>query len=195
MSPTAAPSPHRERATHAHDHGRCVPRRDSIVPREARSFGVTPCLISQVPVAERRCGPYNHRVTVSLLPGRRFAAALLLPLVIVAGVASSSEQLRCRMDGVVRSVCCCAHDAASPTTPTFQRAGCCDTVSHATEPSPSVEQRTIHVELPVLLAVVSQPPSVAAVLRLEQPPCALAETSTRSTTGPPLFLLHRALLI
>lgn len=127
---------------------------------------------------------------------RRLATALLLPLVIVAGIASSSDLLRCRMDGVTRSACCCPHDVSAANTLAFQKPSCCDGVKTVVDAASPAEQRQTqqHVTHPVMFAVAV---STAAIARPRDRvvPRARLHDGPRTTTGPPLFIRHRALLI
>lgn len=141
-------------------------------------------------LADQRAPHYGFPV-MRARSAKHFATALLLPVALLAGVASSADLLVCRMDGVVRS-CCCRHEAANANAPVLERAGCCEAL-HIEQPAPSVEQRSIHsapLAAPAIALLAPPLPLTSAT-----PAAPLLQRQSRGTTGPPLFLLHRALLI
>ncbi len=89
---------------------------------------------------------------------RRTAAALvMLPLLLLAGVAQASVRYHCRMDGQTRSTCCCGEpERQTPhSAPTIQRTSCCDTevraniASAPATQSPDTRDGAVAATLPV----------------------------------------------
>jgi hypothetical protein len=127
---------------------------------------------------------------------RPLAAALALPLALFAAFASQSGLLRCQMDGIVRGACCCPHKtSAAATTPALERDGCCEALSFEAEALPTLERRASHSAQPVLVAMPAPGTRFEAPWRRRPPATPFVEADERDAAGPPLFLLHRALLI
>ncbi len=88
------------------------------------------------------------------------AALVMLPMLLLAGVAQASVLYRCRMDGQTRKTCCCdeAKQQLPPSGPTIRRSSCCDT-----------EVRTHVASAPATQNGETRAAAVAATLPVEAP--------------------------
>jgi hypothetical protein len=136
---------------------------------------------------------------------RRITAAMLLPLVVLVGLATAHASFRCARDRVLRSACCCAklhgHDAArapAPATPLMKAACCCTILAPAQVEAPAAQVQVpdassgAAVAAP-LLALVSTvaPPAAPAVTRAPLPREPFAPPRTTAS----LFAQRIALLV
>jgi hypothetical protein len=123
-----------------------------------------------------------------------FALMVLLPSIAFGG---RSEYL-CRLDGKVRSSCCCAPAAQKhvPSGPTSIRGACCCTIVEAAparaQAAAENQAAGARSHIPVLVASVSSTPAALVTASAVAP-------LRRSLTPPPcpesLFVRHCALLL
>lgn len=127
--------------------------------------------------------------------GRRFAAALLLPFLLLSGAAQGGQFFRCRFDEVVRLSCCCRGEKgiAPEATSIAKPDGCCDvhSVSFDRAPSepPRFQKATVTAAQPALCAE----PAIA--LAVARPSCPSVMWLAPPRGGAPLVLLNCSLLI
>jgi hypothetical protein len=123
---------------------------------------------------------------------RQIAAFLMLPILLLAGMAQAGVLFRCRMDGEARKTCCCPKRAAEqPEMPTLSRGYCCDTEATARAEQPpavqSAEERAAIAAIatpfdaPIVLVVppepLRRPPAVAQAPPPIQQPILLQKSS------------------
>lgn len=132
---------------------------------------------------------YAHGVTAL-----RSLTALLLAL-FVAGAGVQDSVLMCRTLNTTHRSCCCKHSVRLPAQgDELARAPCCDAAAPATTAIPPSTRAgaDFHLAAPVRTLV----PMLAATLILSDPaPTPASAASTALTTGPPLHLKKRVLLI
>jgi hypothetical protein len=134
------------------------------------------------------------------LTSRRFTIwqklVALAPLLFVAVYLPGEMMLRCRIDGLLRPMCCCSHEAQSQDTgPVAKAQDCCD-------------QEMTGGERPVVEAaasagldahwVTAAAVSVSALsLKLGSPdrPVRIWQAQGPPRDGPPLVLVKHAFLI
>jgi hypothetical protein len=126
---------------------------------------------------------------------RRIAAAVLVPLLLVAGVANAAALYRCRMDGMTRQSCCCPTDeqpAAASQEQTVSNQNCCAVQVAPRQQTPtSTAPRTTDASASFGAVVV---PSV--FLALVRPSVLrLAKTARAPGLGPPLIAIKSSRLI
>lgn len=125
-------------------------------------------------------------------------AALVLPLVVIVGFQSAWAAYACRVDGRVRSECCCKppekdRDQRAPAdgAPRMAPQGCCDvTIREPSEP-PVIRETdgAAFASIPVVVPAIA---SVIAPRRIER--AASIATMARPPPRIPLFLDKQALL-
>ena len=121
---------------------------------------------------------------------RRITAAMLLPLVVLVGLATAHASFRCARDRVLRSACCCpklhGHDAArapAPAVPQLKAACCCTVLAPAPvePPAAQVQARDASDE-----AAAALPPVVAFTLAAPPAPPVLTQAPVwREPFAPP----------
>lgn len=122
---------------------------------------------------------------------RRIGAGTLVSALLVGAVVQAATLYRCRMDGIVRSSCCCPPDDATEALQTLKDASCCDIqhvrpVQAPTATSPRQEEA---LSSPVVIGL----PLVAL---LPAPKVALlSPTEAHSRVGPPILELKSSRLI
>ena len=98
---------------------------------------------------------------------RLVLAALLVPLVLLIGLRSAWALYSCRIDGVVRTACCChgkhEHKRPASNESRVTAASCCDVTVQAPAAAPDVRDATRASQLPPPAAL--SPAPVAAVAR------------------------------
>jgi hypothetical protein len=129
--------------------------------------------------------------------GRRIAAAVLVPLLLMAGVASAAARYRCRMDGTVRRNCCCpdedtkADQAAPDQGQTFAPQGCCAMERLPREQAPASTAPRLSADALVALAVLL-PAAPQALVPARRD--TLGATERDRGVGPPLIALKSSRL-
>jgi hypothetical protein len=129
---------------------------------------------------------------------RRLAAAVILPLMLLASVAQAGVLYRCRVDGKTRHACCCPakHQAERPAPigPAARRAPCCDTAAGASVSLDPVVTAPDASDLTALVsAAVVVSPIVLPAPPVAEPPSPRANAPPR--LGPPLLLVKSSRLI
>ena len=133
-------------------------------------------------VTSRRFSPWQKAVAL--------APALLL-LVYLPG----QMMLRCRIDGLLRSVCCCSHANQESSGPVVKAQDCCDQeVAQAQRPkAEAASSPTSHLAPIAALAVV------ATAVPLVVPPAKRFDRAAQrhgpAREGPPIVLLKQSFLI
>ncbi len=153
-------------------------RASALVPPRARSA-----------LAASHASPYAHGVTAL-----RSLTALLLAL-FVAGAGVQDSVLTCRTLNTTHRSCCCKHSVRLPALgDELARAPCCDAAAHATTAIPPSTRAGADFQLaPPARTLV--PLLAAMVLQGEPAPTPARAASTALTTGPPLHLKKRVLLL
>ena len=146
-------------------------------------------------VARRHQPP--HTALVTFPRSRRIIlAALLVPLSMIVGLRSAWALYACRVDGVVRSSCCCeAHHGqkkhADSTLPTVKASSCCDVTVQAPSSAPQArDSERADVKAPLMIAA-------AASTEARARPIARAVSIDRPVARPPpvaTFLLKQSFL-
>ena len=122
--------------------------------------------------------------------------AALAPALLLLVCLPAQMMLRCRMDGLLRTACCCAQqEKEQPAGPTIEAQDCCDRVSASSDRPAADVARPATPDL--------APTSVLAVVI--DTAALLAPASDRfdravqrygpAREGPPLVLLKHAFLI
>jgi hypothetical protein len=125
-----------------------------------------------------------------LTPWHRLLA--VAPVLLIMASMPGQVLLRCRMDGQLRTACCCPPvDAESaPSVPVMAAADCCarETATHQ-RPAVTLAPADAVLPAPALDVVLLAPPPIARALahdlRQVQP----------ARAGPPLLLQKQAFLI
>lgn len=119
-----------------------------------------------------------------------------MPLVLLVGLRSAWALYTCRIDGVVRSACCCgkAHAPApgpGPSDTRIRAASCCAISVHAPTKPPEAQAppRADDHAAPAVIAIAPAPV-------LAPPIVIVARADRRSARPPPLasFVLKQAFL-
>ncbi len=130
----------------------------------------------------------------------RFAAiGVALVLVFATGAARSISYL-CRMDGQLRSACCCKASKAAKQSdqPTVRRGSqCCEVrVSEASQPPAATHDDLQQERLPTLLAWGTLPYSLHVPRPTDRDVRpALGARAPPRAIGPPIFILNCSYLI
>lgn len=117
------------------------------------------------------------------------------PLLLLAVSVPGQVLLRCQMDGLVRSSCCCPPDKGPPSSiPVLKTQGCCDREVTVNEPAAAERGRLSAADF-----------VAAAILSLSDPTALVADDSGRATSrssshgppreGPSIVLLKQSFLI
>ena len=132
-------------------------------------------------------------------PRRQIVTALLLPFFAVAALgATNGALLLCEMQGFTQA-CCCKHETVATTNcAALSRASCCQSADTVSASLPSIEHRQLsQLQLPLTTLIGERARSSESGHRLVAVArnVPVVDVAPRSTTGPPLFIKHRALLI
>ena len=131
---------------------------------------------------------------------RRFSAwqkvVALAPLLLLAVYLPGQMMMRCRIDGLLRPVCCCPHDTepAQQRGPIVKAQDCCDREMSSSDRS-AVEVTQRDAEL--LAAPVSFPavlPSGSLLVEIDRA-ALTCHVHRPPRGGPPVVLLKHAFLI
>jgi hypothetical protein len=132
---------------------------------------------------------------------RRFSrwqqAAALAPALLLLVYLPAQVMLRCRIDGLLRSECCCPQPTEEKSSgPAFEAQDCCarDMVTDGQRPAADVARSATRIAPDVALAFFVAPPvSVPAPVtdRFDR----AAQRYGPAREGPPLVLLKHAFLI
>jgi hypothetical protein len=134
------------------------------------------------------------------LASRRFTlwqqAAALAPALLLLVYLPAQVMMRCRMDGLLRSACCCPQQSEEPSPgPVVKAQDCCDQhVAAGERPKADVARSSSRGLAPsAALAVVvpAVPPLVPATHRFDR----AVQRYGPAREGPPLVLLKHAFLI
>jgi len=125
--------------------------------------------------------------------------AALAPALLLLVALPAQVMLRCRIDGLLRSQCCCAHpdaDEQKSSGPAMEAQACCDreVVAQGERPAADVARSPAPDLAPTgsIAAVIPEVPLLAPA------PDRFDRTATRygpAREGPPLVLLKHAFLI
>jgi hypothetical protein len=134
---------------------------------------------------------------------RRFSAwqkaVALAPVLLLMAYLPAEAMLRCRIDGVLRSACCCPAKKEAPSPhAAFRAADCCERAVVAVDQRPAME-----VQAPAAQAVdhgfaAAVGPVVELTLPALTPPVPIGWAAERygpAREGPSVVLLKHAFLI
>jgi|SRR5690349_9203104 len=106
----------------------------------------------------------RHNDLVSRRLRRLILASAVLPLVVIVGLRSAWAAYACRIDGEVRSACCCPKPKAThrvDETPRVAARCCCDVEVHVAAQNPTASEATrAGFDAPVLAVTI--PPALVA---------------------------------
>jgi hypothetical protein len=139
------------------------------------------------------------------LLSRRFTiwqkATAIAPVLLLLVYLPAQALMRCRMDGLLRTACCCPHgqgqgDKSQDTSPALQAQDCCERAVTPASSRPTAEAaRAANRDIDQMTAVVYATPSANALIpRLERPDGAWPRHGP-PREGPPIVLLKHAFLI
>ena len=121
----------------------------------------------------------------------------LAPALLLMAYLPAEAMLRCRIDGMLRSACCCPAKTEAPTSHAAIRAAdCCEQAVIVAHQRPAMEApRAPHVDQ-VLTAAIAPfvaftVPAIAPAARIDW----AAQRYGPPREGPPLVLLKQAFLI
>ena len=122
--------------------------------------------------------------------------AALAPALLLLVCLPAQMMLRCRIDGLMRTACCCAQpEKEQPAGPTIEAQDCCDRVMpNSDRPAADVARPATRDPAPtsVLAAVIDFPVLLApAPHRFDR----AVQRYGPAREGPPLVLLKHAFLI
>jgi hypothetical protein len=121
----------------------------------------------------------------------------LAPLLLLVVSVPAQKQLRCRIDGRVRSVCCCPPDTrVAPTQTVVKAADCCDSSELTASERPAIEAaRTPALDIDWSHCAAWSAP--VPFLALAAPPLRMRPSRVIGSPreGPPIVLLKHAFLI
>ena len=135
------------------------------------------------------------------LTSRRFTAwqklTALAPVLLLVVAAPGQELLRCQMDGILRTSCCCPAEKASASdspAAVLKTQGCCDRTATAADHPPAETTRTTYDQfgwtsfqaLAAPAALSFDPPDLAIPVRQSHGP---------PRDGPSVLLLKSSFLI
>jgi hypothetical protein len=140
-------------------------------------------------IAERQ-----SRLVTSRRSRRIVVAALLVPLAMIVGLRSAWALYACRIDGQVRSSCCCEgkHERHTDSqTPIVKAASCCEVTIQSPASAPQVRDAD--------RSDLKAPPTVVTTISAETParPIARAMSIDRPAARPPpvaTFLIKQSFL-
>jgi hypothetical protein len=122
--------------------------------------------------------------------------AALAPALLLLAYLPAQVMLRCRIDGILRTECCCSHqNKEQPSGPAVKAQDCCDQeLAHSQRPKADVA-RSASRDLAPTVALAVLLPSAPVVL----PPIVRMDWASQrhgpAREGPPLVLLKHAFLI
>jgi hypothetical protein len=134
------------------------------------------------------------------LISRRFSlrqkAVALAPVLLLLVYLPGETLLRCRIDGLLRSTCCCPQKTESESAgPVVKAADCCNAeVTQNARPAAEVARpmNRGHVQVATTTFVVPSLPSLApTIARIDR----TAQRFGPAREGPPIVLLKHAFLI
>jgi hypothetical protein len=134
------------------------------------------------------------------MTSRRFTrwqqVAALAPALLLLVYLPAQMMLRCRIDGLLRTECCCSHQSKEqPSGPAIKAQDCCDQeIANGQRPKADVA-RSVTRDLAPTAALALLAPSAPVVL----PPVVRFDRAAQrhgpAREGPPLVLLKHAFLI
>ena len=134
------------------------------------------------------------------LSSRRFSiwqkVTALAPVLLLLVYLPGETMLRCRIDGLLHSTCCCAHQNQAPDAgPVLKAQDCCDQEMTGSERPVVDAARRSAPDVP--LAVAAAIPVSIASFDLATPdrPVRTWQAQGPPRDGPPLVLLKHAFLI
>jgi len=122
--------------------------------------------------------------------------AALAPALLLLVCLPAQMMLRCRIDGLLRAECCCAHqEQQQPAGPTIEAQDCCDRVTANSDRPPADVARPATRDLAPtsVLAIVIDAAALLgpAAHRFDR----AVQRYGPAREGPPLVLLKHAFLI
>jgi hypothetical protein len=131
---------------------------------------------------------------------RRFStwqkAVALAPVLLLMAYLPAEAMLRCRIDGMLRSACCCPEKKEAPSPhAAFRAADCCERTVVAAHQRPAMEASPANVDH---VFVAAAAPAIATALPDLSPPARVdwgAQRYGPAREGPPIVLLKHAFLI
>jgi hypothetical protein len=137
-----------------------------------------------------------------LMSSRRFATwqkvAAFAPLLLLAVALPSQSLLRCRIDGFLRSSCCCPAEAKAETEralPVVKAQDCCDREGTLGERPVIAPIRTSSVDTAWTPSIAVSAPSVYFSFAAPDRSQRVWQAQGPPRQGPPIVLLKHAFLI
>jgi hypothetical protein len=127
----------------------------------------------------------------------RFLISLAISVALLVLGAPVRAQYLCRMMGFVGTSCCCPTAAKTRDTrreTTIRAADCCERIA-AVAPTTVAAPRDCVGSVPAALLAATLPASVYAVSDVQRSLLLPASARAPPNAGPPLFIVHCALLI
>jgi hypothetical protein len=134
------------------------------------------------------------------LTSRRFSlwqkVTALAPVLLLLVYLPGETMLRCRMDGLLRSTCCCPDEKQDQDSgPAFKAQNCCDQEITGSE-RPVVEAaRRSAPDVPLAVAIALPVSTASLDLATPDRPVRTWQAQGPPRNGPPLVLLKHAFLI
>ena len=122
---------------------------------------------------------------------RRIGAGTLVSMLLFGAVAHAAQLYRCRMDGIVRTSCCCPADDEGDQLPALKDASCCDIEHVRVVRAPTTTSPRQDEALPVPAMIASPLFAIVPTPR----PMLLSPTEARSRVGPLILELKSSRLI
>jgi len=134
------------------------------------------------------------------LISRRFStwqkAAALAPVLLFMAYLPAQAMLLCRMDGTLRSACCCPAKNEAPSSQAAVRAAdCCERAVVAANEQPAMEVSSAHAEH---ISSAAAAPTIVASIPVAAPQTRIdwgAQRYGPAREGPAIVLLKHAFLI
>jgi hypothetical protein len=138
--------------------------------------------------------------SVEGMKARRFTrwqhVAAIVPALLLLAYLPAQAMLRCRIDGLLRTECCCSHQKQEqPSGPAVKAQDCCDQeIVHSQRPKADVARscsRDVAPAVALAVLVPSAPVVALPAVRFDR----AAHRHGPAREGPPLVLLKHAFLI
>jgi hypothetical protein len=122
--------------------------------------------------------------------------AALAPLLVLMVSLPGQSLLRCRMDGILRSVCCCPARQELPSpAPVAKAQDCCSREVTVNQRVPADAARNAGLDVASLASAVAAPTTSLSPFGADRRPASLDRSHGPPRHGPSAVLLKHAFLI